>query len=307
MLERWPFVFEWGDLRYLLAVARTGTLSAAARELGVAQTTVGRRLEVLEETLGARLFDRSKSGLRLSDVGTEILELARTMERAAAEVERRTRGQDQQLEGTVRITTTEAFARSNVVPRLAELQREHPGLRFEVLAGNRTLDLDGREADLAVRLVRPDDPSLVARRIGHIELGLYASETYRERHGLAGELDLTDGLVGHQVAGYVGEMAGAPEARWLAEHATRATVVLRSNSIPALVAAVDSGMALAILPSTLAEEHGLCCVAALPELPQRPVWLVFHADLRDNARVRCVVDCFVRHGVAQEPRLVGEA
>ena len=290
-------MFEWSDLRYFLAVARTGTLSAAARELGVAQTTVGRRLEVLEETLGARLFDRTKGGLRLSEVGAEILEHARTVDRAAADVERRARGQDQELAGTVRITTTEAFARSHVVPRLAELQRDHPGLRFEVIAGNRTLDLDGREADLAVRLVRPEDPSLVARRIGHIELGLYASEAYLEWHG---EPSLHDGLAGHRVAGYTGEMAGAPEARWLAEHAARATMVLRSNSIPALVAAVDSGMALAILPSTLAQEHGLRRVAALPELPQRPVWLVFHADLRDNARVRCVVECFVRHGIAQE-------
>lgn len=288
-------MFEWSDLRCFLAVARAGTLSAAARELGVAQTTVSRRLDVLEELLGARLFDRTKGGLRLSAVGAEVLELACTMERAAAEVERRVRGQDQQLEGTVRITTTEAFARSHVVPCLAELQREHPGLRFEVIAGNRTLDIDGREADLAVRLVRPDDPSLVARRIGYIELGLYASAAYLEDHGL----DLHDGLLGHRVAGYAGEMAGAPEARWLAEHAARATTVLRSNSIPALVAAVGSGMALAILPSALAQEQGLCCVAPLPELPRRPVWLVFHADLRDNARVRCVVDCFVRRGIEQ--------
>lgn len=288
-------MFEWSDLRCFLAVARAGTLSAAARELGVAQTTVGRRLDVLEELLGARLFDRTKGGLRLSDVGAEVLELARTMERAAAEVERRVRGQDQQLEGTVRITTTEAFARSHVVPCLAELQREHPGLRFEVIAGNRTLDIDGREVDLAIRLVRPDDPSLVARRIGHIELGLYASAAYLEEHGL----DLHDGLFGHRVAGYAGEMAGAPEAQWLAEHAARATVVLRSNSIPALVAAAGSGMALAILPAALAQEQGLCCVAPLPELPRRSVWLVFHADLRDNARVRCVVDCFVRRAIAQ--------
>lgn len=291
-------MFEWSDLRCFLAVARAGTLSAAARELGVAQTTVGRRLDVLEELLGARLFDRTKGGLRLSDLGAEVLELACTMERAAVEVERRVRGQDQQLEGTVRITTTEAFARSHVVPCLAELQREHPGLRFEVIAGNRTLDLDGREADLAVRLVRPDDPSLVARRIGHIELGLYASAAYLEGHGPLGH-GLHDGLFGHRVAGYAGEMAGAPEARWLAEHAARATVVLRSNSIPALVAAVGSGMALAILPAALAQEQGLCCVAPLPELPRRPVWLVFHTDLRDNARVRCVVDCFVRRGIAQ--------
>lgn len=306
-------MFEWSDLRCFLAVARTGTLSAAARELGVAQTTVGRRLEVLEEVLGARLFDRTKGGLRLSGVGAEVLELAHTMERAAAEVERRARGQDQQLEGTVRITTTEAFARSHVVPCLAELQREHPGLRFEVIAGNSTLDLDGREADLAVRLMRPDDPSLVARRIGHIELGLFASEAYLEDHGLGGDglepagLGLHDGLLGHRVAGYAGEMAGAPEARWLAEHAARATVVLRSNSIPALVAAVGSGMALAILPSALAHEQGLRCVAPLPELPRRPVWLVFHADLRDNARVRCVVDCFVRRGIARGAGDAGDA
>lgn len=295
----WPGVFEWTDLRCFLAVARTGTLSAAARELGVAQTTVGRRLEVLEETLGARLFDRTEGGLRLSEVGVEILELARAMERAANEVERRARGQDQQLEGTVRITTTEAFARGHVVPRLAALQREQPGLQFEVLTGNRTLDLDGREADLAVRLVRPDDPSLVARRIGQLELGLYASHGYAEHHGIepGGELDRRDGLVGHRVAGYVGEMASSPEARWLAEHASRATVVLRTNSIPALVAAVSNDMAMAILPSWLAQEQGLRQVAALPELPPRPVWLVFHADLRDNARVRCVVDAFVRHAI----------
>lgn len=292
-------MFEWSDLRYFLAVARTGTLSAAARELGVAQTTVGRRLEVLEQALGARLFDRTKGGLRLSAVGSEILEQAHAMDRAAGDVERRARGQDQQLEGTVRIATTEAFARSHVVPRLAELHRLHPGLGFEVIAGNRPLDLDGREADLAVRLVRPDDPSLVARRIGQIELELYASAAYLERHG---EVRLEGGLLGHRVVGYVGEMAGAPEARWLAEHAAQAAVVLRSNSIPALVSAVASGMALAILPTTLAAEHGLLCVAPLPELPKRPVWLVFHADLRDNARVRCVVDCFVRHGLALDPQ-----
>ncbi|MCX4240011.1 LysR family transcriptional regulator [Paraliomyxa miuraensis] len=280
-------MFEWNDLRYFLAVARAGTLSAAARELGVAQTTVGRRLEVLEEALGSRLFDRTKGGLNLSPVGHQILALAHTMERTAGDLERRARGRDQALEGLVRITTTEAFARTNVVPRLAKLQREHPGLVFEVLAGNRQIDLDGREADLAVRLVRPEDPSLVARRIGQIELHLYSSPAYLEQHG---EVSLGAGLSGHRVAGYVGEMARAPEARWLAEHASQAEVVLRSNSIPALVSAVEHGMALAILPATLAAECGLRCVLQLPQLPPRPVWLVFHADLRDNARVRCVVE-----------------
>lgn len=292
-------MFEWNDLRYFLAVARAGTLSAAARELGVAQTTVGRRLEVLEDSLGSRMFDRTKGGLRLSAVGQQILELARTMDRAAGELERRARGRDQALEGTVRISTTEAFARTDVIPRLTELRREQPGLRFEVLTGNRQVDLDGREADLAVRLVRPDDPALVARRIGLIELHLYASAGYLEQHG---PVRLDAGLAGHRVAGYLGEMAQAPEARWLAEHATQAEVVLRSNSIPALVSAVDRGMALAILPSVLAAERELPCVAPLPELPPRPVWLVFHADLRDNARVRCVVEAFVRHHTAQHPQ-----
>ena len=282
-------MLEWSDLLYFLAVHREGTLSGAARSLQVAQTTVGRRLKALETELNAKLFRRTKSGLQLTQVGTTVLDAALAMETSAQAVQRRASNNLDRMEGKVRVSTTESFARTHVVPRLAALGERYPALSFEIVATNRALDLEALDTDLAVRLMRPTVPTLIGRKIADIELALFASRAYVHRHGAP---KLGESFAGHRVIGYVEELSRSAEARWLSEHASEATMPLRTNSIPATVAAVASGMGVGLLPVQLAAEcEQLECLAAVAELPRRPVWVVFHRDHQRDARIRAVVDC----------------
>src|SRR5262249_17767216 len=141
---------DWNDLRYFLAVQRAGTLAGAARELGVKHTTVGRRLTALEETLGVKLFTHAPEGFVLTRAGSEIVELALSIEASTSAIERRIKGEDSRVEGTVRLTTSESFSKF-FVHRLLALRQQHPKLLVEVLSSNRAFDLSRGEADVAVR------------------------------------------------------------------------------------------------------------------------------------------------------------
>ena len=295
---------DWGDLRHFLAVARDGSLAAAARSLGVDATTVGRRLVALEESLGARLFDRTPGGLVLTAAGRSIRSAVEEMEAGALAVERRAGGEDARLEGVVRITLTEAFAVDVVLPGFGPFRERHPGIEVRFLTDYGSLDLARREADIAIRLTRPQDDTLVARKVGEIAIAPYASEAYLERHGPP---DLANGWATHDVIGYAEAAVKWPEARWLAASAPEARVAVRCNSLLSVVAATRAGLGVGVMPCLCGDrEPELRRVAPLLTTLRRDIWLVVHPDLQHNARVRATLHFLAELVQRERPLLSGE-
>jgi len=174
---------NWSSLKDFLAVAECGSLSEAARRYGVSQPTLTRRIAALESSLGAELFRRSPRGLELTEAGEAVVEPARQMEREAQALELAVSGRDRALAGTVRITATEGLAVEWLTPALADFREQHPRIDLEIIVRNTALNVLRREADIAIRLGRPQQMELVTRRVGELVLGLYASRAYLEELG----------------------------------------------------------------------------------------------------------------------------
>ena len=293
---------DWNDLRYFLAVSRAGTLAGAARDLAVRHSTVARRLEALEEALAVSLFTRTPDGLVLTEAGAGILPQAEAAERAALAIERQAAGGDTRIAGTVRLTTSEGFS-GFLVRRLAALNERYPELMVEVLSGNRFYDLTRGEADLAVRIGETTQPDLICKRIGLAGWSVYAAAAYLARRGMPASLD---DLRGHAVIGFDETLAQVPGALWLDRHAAGAEVVMRGNSIFAVLNAAIVGMGIAVLPCFMAEAEPNLRRLSAETTGSREIWLVFHPDVAKIARVRTVID-FVTDAVAGEvTRLRGE-
>ena len=279
---------DWNDLRYFLAVCRVGTLAGAARELSVRHSTVGRRIEAVEQALGVSLFARTPDGFVPTAAGVEIRPLAEDAERAATAIERRIAGGDKRIEGTVRVTASEAFS-GFLVHQLATLRERHPGLMIEVLSGNRSFDLMRGEADLAVRFSKTTQADLLSKRIGMAGWSVYAAKSYIARRGKPTSLD---DLSGHDVIGFGDAMSQASPALWLGHRTTGATVVLRGNSIVAVLNAAIVGMGIAVLPCFLADNELNLSRLTDEIIGAAEIWLVYHPDVAKVARVRTVIDFF---------------
>jgi DNA-binding transcriptional LysR family regulator len=280
--------YDWNDLRYFLSSARAGSLAGAGRLLKVDETTVGRRLAALEHALGARLFDRTSDGFVLTSTGERLLEIAQQIEEATVDLERQASGADVNLEGVVRVATTETLQVMFLARYLAPLRAAHPGIVVEMVSGLGVANLLKRDADLAVRVgAKPTQQSLIVRRLGAFSWGLYARRDRAKKRRKTASLD------GENVIGYCEELAQSPGALWLEQHARRAKIVFRINSILGAAQAARGGWGVAILP-TFAGEAEPELVRLSPEL-LCPVnlWLAVHADLQRNARVRAVIDHLV--------------
>jgi DNA-binding transcriptional LysR family regulator len=278
-------------------------LAGAARSLRVQHSTVGRRIEALGQTLGASLFTQTPDGFVLTEAGAGILPLAEEAERALITLDRRVAGIDKRIDGVVRVTTSEAFS-GLLVRHLGELRERHPDLTVEILAGNRSFDLARGEADVALRISETTQPDLICKRIGDAGWSLYASEAYVKRRGApASPRD----LAGHDVIGFEETMAGIPGARWLADYGEGARVMLRGNSIVAVLNATIVGMGLAVLPCFLAEAEPMLRRLTPEVLGSREIQLVFHPDVARTARVRKVIDFITEVIGGDATRLRGEA
>ena len=279
---------DWTLLRSFVEVVRTGSLTAAARSLRTTQPTVGRHVRQLEARAGDALFDRRDGRLVPTERAAELFPWA---ERVAGEVLALGRAfalPVAALSGPVRITTSEVFA-VHVLPALiAPLLGEHPGLSIEIAASDAVEDLVRRDADLAVRFVRPQQPDLLARRVGWVELGLYASPDYlkeRGRPASVGDLD------GHCI---VGSAAGDEVRAFLDEHgieASAATMAARGDSLLVRMAAIQAGLGIGPVHRWLADGDD-ALERVLPDVapPSLPLWLVAHGDLARSRRLRVVFD-----------------
>jgi DNA-binding transcriptional LysR family regulator len=277
-------MLDWDDLRFYLAVARHGSLSAAAKDLHVAQSTVGRRLASLETYLGVRLLNRTPDGYVPTLAGQDVRRQAERLEAEALSLERNVGGRDTRLAGLVRVTCAETIASHILAPCLASLHIQHPDISIELIPNPRELSLSMREADISVRLKAPEQHDLVVRRIGTVAFGLYASAAYLERHG---ELDLADGCPGHHLIAQSEDIQDATQTGWLADLAPRARVAIQTSSHEAAVSAAIHGGGLACLARFRADpEPGLVRLAVPLRVPSTGMWLVVHRDIRQTPRIR---------------------
>jgi DNA-binding transcriptional LysR family regulator len=279
---------DWDDIRFFLAAARTGSLAAAARQLGSHQPTVGRRIDGLEKRLGVRLFQRHAQGLTLTDEGQRILLAAESMAEAAATLQRSSGFEDKEIRGSVRIAAPSGLAVHVVAPALPLLHERFPNLDVVLQPSASSADLTHGEADVAVRLYRPTAGELVVRRVGHMGFGLYGSPSYLQQHGSPRS---TADLPQHAVIGYGVQLRHLEESRWLESMAKGARYLLRSDDTHARLAAAESGLGLGVLPHVLAQRSPrLQRVLETVDAPPKTIWLVVHRDLRHLARVRAVFD-----------------
>ncbi len=294
---------DWNTLQFLLALARHRSLERAAEDLSVDPSTVSRRVRALERDMGARVFDRTGTGHRLTAVGQRLLETAERVEADIASMEREADRADQRLEGLVRIATSDAFGRHRLGPILVGFRRRHPLVDFELLADTRQASLIRRDADLAVRFVRPSQAQLASRRVAELGHGLYASREYLARR----PFDPAGAMRGHELLGYHASLGSMPEARWLDERAQGARFALRANRIDLLLAAALHGLGLAVLPCYLADaEPGLVRLLGPGEVLVRELWLVLHRDSRRIGRIRAFVEHFTAEIQAQAAALRGD-
>jgi DNA-binding transcriptional LysR family regulator len=278
---------DWDNLRFVLAVADAGGLSAAARALRVDTATVSRRLDALEAELSCKLFHRSRQGLRSTGAGQKLLAHARRIEAEVRALGFALSAEDRGLDGTVVITATEPIASGLVVPALPAFRARHPAIALELVTDIRALDLGRREADVALRLLRPHQGDLKLRKLGAVGYALYASQAYLDRHGMP---DPADGCAGHALIDWPVPYTIIPQVPWLREQAARATVVLRSTSAMTRLAAAASGTGIALLPCVIADpDPRLVRVPSAPS-PMQDLWLVTHRDLARVPRIRAVLE-----------------
>ncbi|WP_448632415.1 MULTISPECIES: LysR family transcriptional regulator [Pseudomonas fluorescens group] len=290
---------DWNDLRYFLAVARTGSLTQASSDLRVSQSTVGRRVIELEKAIGMTLFQRHPTGYFLTDDGREVLRHAELVEDRVMALELGVAGRDDKPAGTVRLATSENLATDLVIPALPAFRERYPGICLEIITSTVTAELGRREADIALRVVRPTRGNLKVRRVGHMTYSVYGSRDYLARHPcIEGEP-----LGGRHFITWDDSHAFMPAAAWLMREHPRCKVALVTSSLPTQIAAVRAGLGLAVIPDFLVAKEDFIRVVPPEQMFSAEVWLVTHADLAASARVRAVADFIAEHMVGADPCL----
>lgn len=272
---------DWDDVRYAVALARHGSLSATARALGVNHATVSRRLDSLERALGRPLFDRRADGYRPNAAGATVLAEARAMEDGALALLRHADHDKDGPAGRVRLTTARSLALGFLIDRLGALRAQWPAIDLELVLETRITSLARREAEIALRLGRPADSALVGRRMAAIAYAAYAAPAVAAEITAGG----TPPLIGDD-----GEDA-ASETGWLIRHHPGRRVAFSCDSQQAQAAAARAGWGVALLPRFLGDpDPGLVTVDGGPLPPPREIWLLIRPDLAAAPRVRAVAD-----------------
>lgn len=297
MKKRTP---HWEDLLTLAVLARSGNYSAAARELGLTHATIGRRIQRLEESVGTVLTTRRDAGFQLTEAGRLALAAAAEMERIAGRLYRTLEARPAGLNGRMRVTATETLGTYFYLPRLIEFHRQNPGIVIELSIDSRTLSLAKRKADLAIRLARPSEEGLVAKRIGTMGYGLYMRRDHPDLRGTGGKNGMKLGGP-IPICRFDESLTELPESRWIAEQLPQAQCVFRANSLMALAQAVKSGWGAGLIPCFLAEaEPELVCLSE-GAVVSREIWLAYPEEFRNVPRYRAVIDWLiaVSNGAAQ--------
>jgi DNA-binding transcriptional LysR family regulator len=270
---------DWDDLRYILAVAEAGSLAGAARRLRVNHTTVLRRINAFEAAHGVRLFERLPTGYALTAAGEELLGAARSMSEMVDGLERRLKGQDLRLEGTIRVTTTDTLIASILPPILAAFSKAHPGITLEISVANVIANLTRRDADVAIRPAASPPPSLIGRKVADVGWAFYAAA--RDMSGEAPDIGASGWIAPDDT------LSGTAYARWLREDMPEARIAARSDSFVAMARMAEQGAGIVALPCYLGDLSLLLRRvenAALPRIASE-LWVLTHEDLRRAARI----------------------
>lgn len=281
----------WELYRSFLGVLNEGSLSGAARLLGITQPTVGRHIAVLEKALDVVLFTRSQTGLMPTEVALTLRAHAQTMENTAASIERAASSQGATVQGIVRISASDVIGVEVLPPIITRLRQQHPALKVELVLTNRVVDLLQLEADIAVRMMRPRQEQLVARRIGHIELGLHAHAEYLSQHGMPRDLNE---LASHSIIGYDQPNAFIRSISKSIKGIDRQLFSLSSDSDLAQLALIRAGAGIGFCQVPLAKrDAALQRVLSTSFSLGLETWVTMHEDLRNSPRCRTTFDALV--------------
>ncbi|MCS0504717.1 LysR family transcriptional regulator [Ancylobacter mangrovi] len=279
---------EWSDVRIFLAIARTGTLGAAARALHLSHPTVGRRLRALEQATGHTLFQRTADGFIPTEEGNAIIALAEQMEEGALAIERRLAGQEQALQGTLRISSADWFGAYVLPPIIEDYAKAYPHVDLEILTGTRLFSLAQREADIAFRIVPFDNPDVVQRRLVDLLYGVYVAvdapdPVYGDGTGFR--------LITHDTS--TGQF---PDIAWLTQSFPNARPLLRSNNRNVQGRMSRQGIGIAVLPQVVGGQIvGLRKLDLPVEPPSREIWMGYHRDMRRLQRLRAFIAVGTSH------------
>ena len=277
---------NWDNLRYVLMVANKGSIAAAAKELEVNRSTVLRRINVFQENLKCRIFERGDSGYVLTPEAEKMIDAAREVENTLFNMQRQIAGHELKLEGELRVTTTDSFVLSMLAPHLATFRQKHPYIVVDLLATNSILDLNRRDADIAIRPTRQPEANLVGHRLRDVEFGVYASPGYLDT--------MNDGdIFGERWIGFADSLLSTPVGAWFDGTIPAGNICLRCDSFVAIRMVAESGMGLALLPAFLGDASP---TLVRLEAPTRELtiglWILTHPDLVRSARVHAFIDHF---------------
>lgn len=292
---------NWDDLRVFLHAARAGNLSQTAKRLRLDHSTVSRRIAQMEASLGIAVFERHRTGLRLNEVGERLLRHAERVESAVIAIrEEASAGDAQELTGTVRLATMEGIASLYLAQRFSGLRRIAPHLTVELVTSAQTVYVHKREADLFVSFFQPPGPGLVSERIGKFQLGLFASQSYLDSHGMP---DSLRDLETHWFVSYIEDLIQVESVRWLADIIEQPRIAFHSNSMIAQTNAAAGGLGIVLLPSfAVADRSDLIPVLPGVATTTREVWLNVHSDLQFAPRIRAVRS-FLKNTLKQDPAM----
>jgi DNA-binding transcriptional LysR family regulator len=283
----------WELYRTFLSVLKQGSLSGAARSLGITQPTAGRHIATLEKALRIALFTRSPTGLLPTEAALALRTQAEAMESTAASLERTAASQGDGIRGVVRVTASDVIGVEVLPPIVGQLRQRHPDLEIELVLTNQVQDLLRREADIAVRMTPPKQAMLIARRVGKIELGLYATRQYLDEHGSPRNID---DLSRHTLIGFDAETAFIRAARKSLPGLNRELFALRTDSDLAILALIRAGAGLGVCQVPLARRAGAePLVRVLPRQISLSLetWITMHEDLRNRPSCRVTFEALV--------------
>jgi len=276
---------SWDDVQYFLQLSRKNTLEKAARALGVAHTTVLRRITSLEGNLEKKLFNRTRHGFVLTEAGEGFREHAELMETASFGI-RQTGRSSENLDGVVRVAAIEGFATKILVPALAEFWVATPAVAIEIVTALEPINLTKREADISISFARPKSPGVIAVRLASCDIHLYASKKYLEKNHCPANIG---DLKRHVFVDYVDELIEIPALGWLRGTLGQMRILCSSTSPLSQLSAVRSNVGIGMFADYLAaDEPSLCKVLPEQVRAQRDMWLTVHHDLRSDPRVSTV-------------------
>ncbi|NVK18682.1 MAG: LysR family transcriptional regulator [Methylocystaceae bacterium] len=279
---------NWDDLRYFLSVARNGSFIAAAESLSVNGSTVGRRIDQLEDTLKCKLFDRHRHGMNLTPDGRRLLDHVQLMESSADQVQQIVSGADDALNGVVRLSVTDGLGSFWLTPRLAGFQKAYPQISLDVECEGGFADLSAREADIAIRLSEPTQGDLKIRKMGVVKFHVFASPAYVDQYG---EPSNWADLAGHKIVDYRGYQESKILSLWQETVKNHDQITFQTNSAMSFVSALRAGMGIGMLPRFYSHTVTDLVILDLPcDLFEMPIYLVTHEQTSQTARIQAVKD-----------------